>query len=418
MTYSRTSLSDGELIGRIKLFNECGSAEQAAAKLGIKTRALNESLRVAKAKGLTSYTKITSEADILRTKLKQAEAELAKVERDNISVSEIRKVIYGLAENVPDPPKWPIAKHQAKSSGVPMSIWSDWHYGELVNYDEVGGVNVFNAKVAEKRVRTLVESTIHLAMNHMGPKPKYDGFVLCLGGDMISGEIHEELRETNEMGIQKARSQVEGLLIWGIEQLAKQFGKVYVPCVVGNHGRTTRKPRAKHRVFDNHDFGIYLSLERHFARDKRVHIHIPSEPDALVTVAGHRFFLTHGDALGTAGGDGLIGALGPITRGAIKIGRQQAQVGRDFDTLLIAHWHQYIPRSDASRVICNGALKGYDEYASTLLRAAYARPSQALWFVHGRYGITAQWPVYLEEDRRPHIKNAPWVQWQDHRRAA
>lgn len=412
------TLSDSELINRLKMLAEHGGNRQrTAAAMGLGRAAFAHSIVQAKAKGFTSFSKVTNEADILRSKLKMMQLELAKTTADNITVAEIRTKIYGLAENVPEPPKWLVKPGKAKSSGIPMAFFSDWHYGEIVEYAEVGGTNVFNAKVAKARVKLLVEKIIELCFHHM-VKPNYPGLVLCLGGDMISGEIHEELRETNEMGIQQARVQVEGLLIWAIKELAKRFGKVYVPCVVGNHGRTTRKPRAKHRVFDNHDYGIYLALEREFKNDKRVQFHIGAEPDALLTVAGHRFLLTHGDALGTAGGDGIIGALGPITRGAIKVGRQQAQIGRDFDTLLIGHWHQYIPRSDASSVICNGALKGYDEYANTILRAKYARPTQALWFVSKDHGITAQWPIYLEKDRRPQIKNAKWVSWQEYRSAA
>lgn len=414
MSSGRAAFSDAELVQRLMLVEQCNNNKsEAARRLGTAQSAFVRSIQEAHRRKLTAASKVLTEADKWKTKAKMLEQELAATTRHNISVEEIRKTLYNLSENIPDPPAWPLKLRKGKTNGVPMSIWSDWHYGELVNYDEVGGVNVFNAKVAEHRVQTLVNSTIHLCMNHMGPKPKYDGFVLCLGGDMISGEIHEELRETNEMGIQKARTQVEELLIWGISQLADHFGRIFIPCVVGNHGRTTRKPRAKHRVYDNHDFGIYLSLERHFRNDKRVRIYTPAEPDAFFTVAGHRFLLTHGDAIGTGGGDGIIGALGPITRGTIKIGRQQAQVGRDFDTAIFGHWHQYIPRSDASRVIVNGALKGYDEYANAILRALYARPSQALWFVHPSKGITAQWPIYLEEDRRPHLKAAPWVQWQE-----
>ena len=297
-----------------------------------------------------------------------------------------------------------------RTLGVPMTVWSDWHHGERVNKAEVAGVNEFDRAISRRRVRKLVETTIDLAKNHM-TSPKYPGAVVCLGGDLITGGIHEDLRETNDGSVQQSVLEVEELCMWGLEQMANAFGRVFVPCVVGNHARGTPKVRFKRHVIQSHEWGIYCRLERHFKRDKRIQFMIPEESDAYFTVCGHRYLLTHGDMLGVKGGDGLIGALGPITRGAIKVGRGEAQVRRNFDTLVMGHWHTYIPRSEASSVIVNGALKGYDEYARSGLRIPYARPSQALWFTHPRYGITAQWPVYLE-DQKSSLDAAQWVQWQ------
>ena len=59
---------------------------------------------------------------------------------------------------------------------------------------------------------------------------------------------------TNEREIMPTLLDVHGLLIWCIETLAKEFGRVFVPCVTGNHGRNTHKIRAKGRNFTNFDW--------------------------------------------------------------------------------------------------------------------------------------------------------------------
>jgi len=138
---------------------------------------------------------------------------------------------------------------------------------------------------------------------------------------------------------------------------------------------------------------------------------VPNEVDAHFAIYGHRFMLTHGDTLGVKGGDGIIGALGPIARGAIKVGRSEAQCGRDFDTLLIGHYHTYIPRGDAVPVLANGSLIGYNEYARLLLRAGPTRPTQALAFIHPKRGITAQWPIYLDGAERRKPGSTAWCSW-------
>jgi predicted phosphodiesterase len=406
---SNAPLSEAEIIDRLKVVEQYGSPSAAARVLGISRDTLRHTLAQAAQRGLTAASVPTNETERWKTKALAVQRELASIERDNISASEIRRTLYRLADITPDPPKWIATPTKAKAPGIPMTIWSDWHYGEVVFADQVGGVNSFDRAVAKTRVKRLVDSTMDLCFNHM-VNPSYPGIIVCLGGDMISGSIHDELRETNDGPVQMSLLEVQEQLIMGLTAMAEKFGKVFVPCVVGNHGRTTLKPRAKNRVFESYEWNLYCQLERYFANDRRVQFAIPNEADVHFNVLGHRFCLTHGDTLGVKGGDGIIGAIGPITRGAIKVGRSSAQLGRDFDTLLMGHWHSYVARGDTTPVIVNGSLKGYDEYARLMLRVPYSVPSQALWFVHGKYGITAQWRVLLEERK----KTGPddWVTWQ------
>ena len=343
-------------------------------------------------------------------RVRTLERELKNINKEQDSAASIREAIYRLSAQAPKPPRWIAKPAKGGLTGVPMTIWSDWHWGEVIRAEEVGGANEFNRTIAKRRVQILVDQTIDLALKHM-VKPEYPGIVICLGGDFYTGTIHDELRETNEGFVFQVLQELQDQMAAAITQMAKAFGKVFVPCVVGNHGRTTTRPRAKGRVYENYEWNLYCQLERHFRGNKDVQFLIPGETDAYFSVMGHRFLLTHGDSLGVKGGDGIIGALGPITRGAIKVGRSEAQIGRDFDTLLIGHYHTYIPRSDASAVIANGSLLGYNEYARLMLRVPYARPSQALWFVHEKHGLTAQWNVYLDSlKHRPRPKHE-WVTW-------
>lgn len=406
-------LSDAELVERLKAYEEHGSSTKAAPLFGCKSAAFRASIIEAKARGLTAKTKVVDEVEQLRSKLRKSEAELKSIVRDNITAADVRQRIYDLAAETPSPPAWLHKKPHVGMTGIPITIWSDWHWGETVFPEQVGGVNTFNREIAKARVTKLVDTTIELAKHHM-VKPNYPGIVVALGGDMITGMIHDELRETNDGPLQVTLLEVQEVLISALTRMADEFGRVFVPCVVGNHGRGTLKPRAKNRVFDSYEWNLYCQLERWFKAtgDDRVQFLIPAEADAHFAVYGHRFMLTHGDALGVKGGDGIIGALGPIARGTLKVGRSEAQLGRDFDTLLIGHWHIAVPRGDAIPVIVNGALKGYDEYARLFLRAPYSRPSQQLFFVNPKYGVTAQWTVYLEKQIASG-DSAEWLTWEN-----
>ena len=357
----------------------------------------------------TDAERLADAASIIRQKnkdLREQKQLIESLRKEHDDARSIRENIYRIAAYDPDPPEWTVREGRAGARGVPATIWSDWHYGEVVR---MPGVNSYDKAVAKKRVQRLVEATIDLSFNHMGrAKVAYPGCVVALGGDMLGGDIHEELTRTNDRTTQQAIEDLIDLIGAGLDAMATAFGKLFVPCVVGNHGRSTKKPTLKERVFTSHEWNVYCGLARYFRNSKNVQFKIPETADCAFNIFGHRYLLTHGDSLGAKGGDGIIGALGPIMRGNLKVHRSEAAIGRDFDTLLIAHWHQYITLPG---LIVNNSLKGFDEFAHLVLRAPFSLPSQALWFTHPERGITPHWEVCLEGKLKA-VSSLPWVSWQ------
>ena len=161
--------------------------------------------------------------------------------RNNDTAESIRKEIFGLAEHSPEPPTWLSGKSVKNGErGGPMVMLSDLHYGEVVNPDEVGGVNKFNMKIAAERIKRFTDITVDLCFNHMGRATvAYPGIVVCLGGDLIGGDIHEELLATNDRTPHQSVNDLTDLLAGSLDKFADKFGHVFVPSVVGNHGRST-----------------------------------------------------------------------------------------------------------------------------------------------------------------------------------
>lgn len=91
----------------------------------------------------------------------------------------------------------------------------------------------------------------------------------------------------------------------------------------------------------------------------------------------------------------MIGCLGPIIRGDHKKRSRNAQIDMEYDTMLLGHFHQYLHHG---RVIVNGSLKGYDEYAYTN-NFGFEQPQQALWLTHPRHGQTFRMPVFVGNQR-------------------
>jgi hypothetical protein len=220
---------------------------------------------------------------------------------------------------------------------------------------------------------------------------------------MLTGDIHEELSETNEVPNMVSLVDLHGVLEAAIKALADSFGRVFLPCVTGNHGRNTHKMRAKNRAFTNFDWLLYRFLQKTFEGDDRVQFMIPDGSDAHYSVYNHRYCLTHGDQF--RGGDGMIGALGPIIRGDHKKRSRNGQIDLGYDTLLLGHWHQLI---QLQRLIVNGSLKGYDEYAAQG-NFGYEIPQQACWITNPEHGITFSMPIQLEQPKRAPAQE--WLAW-------
>ena len=331
---------------------------------------------------------------------------------------QVRKSIFEIAHSKPTIPAWLSAPsaHSGTDSviGVPILFGSDWHWGEVVNPNEIGGVNEYNLDIARARLRRLIDTTIDLLTNHM-VNPQYPGIVFGLGGDMVSGDIHDELSETNEMPIMPIVLDLVDHLYVAIKRLKEVFGRVFLPCVAGNHGRNTHKVRSKEFNYNSFDWLIYQQLDKLFAEDPDVVFFIPDGTDALVSIAGHKYLFSHGNQF--RGGDGMVGALGPIMRGDHKKRGRNAQVGQEYDTLVIGHWHQLV---QMKRVIVNGSLIGYNEYAYTS-NFGYEPPQQALWVSHPSHGITFSMPVNVGEDfgkKKRAGKDQPWVAFHEVKKAA
>jgi hypothetical protein len=286
-------------------------------------------------------------------------------------------------------PKWVYTPKAVKSPGVPKIFLSDFHWGENVRREQVGGVNAFNLTIARNRLRAVIETTIALS-KILSPDMDYPGIVAPLAGDMVSGNIHDELAATNELNTMPTLLDLYKNLVPAIALLADTFGNVFVPCVSGNHDRDTKKTWAKDRNHTSFGWLLYQFLAAHFAADKRVTFYIPDSSDALYRIYDLRYLTTHGDQF--RGGDGIIGPLGPITRGAQKkLARNQA-VGQDFDVMEFGHFHT---RMLSARLRGNSSLKGYDEYAAAS-NFGFERPSQNFTVTHPDHGITFDAPVYCD----------------------
>lgn len=324
-----------------------------------------------------------SESRILRKLLGEKEAELIRSHRELALYDRVWKA----------KPKWAV-KHSAQRSqhsGTLVSILSDTHYGEVVDPREMDGENAYNMAIAESRTKRYFAKLIELPREYLHGIT-YDGIVLALGGDLVSGDIHDELTETNELSTYETIETVLPWLIAGVNSLVEAYGNVHIVSAPGNHGRRTRKPHAKRFSAENADTHIARLLAQSVTGAT---FDIPRSIDVNFSIYETHFTLEHGQKF--RGGDGQVGALGPIKRGVLRKKHQTQAVHKPFDIMLLGHFHQLVV-APGQGFIANGALKGYDEYARG--EHYVAEPAQqALFLVSPQHGVQASMPV-LVSDRK------------------
>ncbi|KJC51094.1 hypothetical protein UP09_03375 [Bradyrhizobium sp. LTSP885] len=341
----------------------------------------------------------------LQDQVNRLTKDLRKALRDGNSNDIISDVLGGIVNTPKAIPAWvrkaeKRERHKATPE-VPVTMWSDWHLGEVVTKAEVNGANEYNMTIARERIERLFSVTEKLLTeNHTN---NYPGMVINLTGDMVSGGLHPELVATDELEAIPASIKAFEWIAGGIARFADKYGRVYVPCVPGNHGRTTHRPEFKRYYRKNYDWLIYQMLIRHFASDPRVQFDVRPSNEVLYRVFNIRYLLLHGDMLGVGGGDGIIGAIGPIRRGEVKKSGAYSSQGTPFDMMLHGHYHQklWLPNSTGA-----GSPKGYCEYVKNALNAKPERPTQPLWSVHEKHGQTAHWDVYVD---KPPKKSSEWM---------
>lgn len=288
-------------------------------------------------------------------------------------------------------PKWVAAKRAPSKAkhGTPVLMLSDLHLDEVVDEAEMMGINKFDRAIAEKRLAEVIDSTVWLTKKYVAGL-EFDGIMVAMLGDVITGVIHDELARTNEAPVPASIVHWVPLLASALRHLADEFGRVFVPCVDGNHDRFYEKIPSKQRAESSFAWIIYNWLADTVRDDDRIEFRITPSTDQIVPVYDTTFLLTHGDQFRSAGG---VGGIYPsLLKYLLRAHDMYATVGKSWDYALMGHWHQYLTGKD---FFINGSLKGYDEYAKNS-KFGFEPPQQSLFIVTPERGIVQRLPVFAD----------------------
>lgn len=274
-----------------------------------------------------------------------------------------------------------IYKPKPTSGGQPCTHVvqiTDWHYGGVVEPDEIEGFGEFNPDIAQARVDDLMHKLLKKTDDQR------HGYIVphlhIIGtADYISGDIHQELQVTNAFPapVQAVRC---GYLLGGfIAGMAPHFETVTVDLVtLDNHGRLTKKPQASQGGLNNWGYVTAEVASQHVRDITNVKVRIHAKPSALVAVGPERYLCFHGHQIkGWAG----IPYYGLDRRTAMEAVKRMGLPDCAFTRLVSGHLHHAV---DSMYWRTGGSLSGTD--ANDHNNGRKSDPHQTAWFVHPVHG--------------------------------
>jgi hypothetical protein len=283
----------------------------------------------------------------------------------------------------------PARKARAAKGGATVIVaLSDWHVEERVDPATVNGLNDYDLEVADRRIAELAERFAAL-LEHERQLVTVDHVVVWLGGDFLSGHIHEDTAEMAQLA-PLAATRWAGERIRGfLDMVAGMARRVTVATNSGNHGRSTPKLRVGTELDHSFEQDLYLRLSAE-ERQANVQWQVGTGYLNVVDLDGFKVRFHHGHAVSYGGG------VGGITIPTNKAIAAWDRIDRA-DLTVFGHWHQF-SWLRSSRYVSNGSLIGHSAYA-TRIKASYEPPCQAFVVVdHGRREVTKALPLFCDRD--------------------
>lgn len=277
--------------------------------------------------------------------------------------------------------------YHKKREATAVALLSDLHVDEPVRLGETPVKNEYNPAIADTSMNRFFSGLEWLIKFHREVFEIRD-IVLWLGGDFMSGHIHEELK------ISTSGTPIETLL-WlrprlqaGIDFLLKdpKTERIIIPCSYGNHGRTTFRSYRSLGAVHSYEWLLYQWLGAIYENEPRVSILADRSAHQYLKVYDWDLHFHHGDEANYGGGIG--GITVPLNKAISQWDKAAKCHYHNF-----GHWHQYL---DTGRLALNGSMIGYSAYSMSI-KAEPEPPVQSFYLIDSKRGKTCKSPIWVRD---------------------
>lgn len=317
----------------------------------------------------------------LRSRVKSLERRLAEYKADTGSLMSFFHDVYEEIEQIkPFKIEYRTPRKRAIVDSPISCVLhnTDWHMGAVQQPDEIEGFSEFSPEILEKRIGYLDDKVLRwvevLRSGYIIPE-----LVILSTGDMISGDIHEELKITNAFPSPVQVVRAAELFAKQVAFFAPHFETVRVEWISeDNHSRLTRKPQASEAGLNSLNYLVGYIARSRLEAHRNVTFNIYPMFQSTISVQTRRYLLTHGHMGGTWLGYPYYVAERKAGKEALK--RMRHNRGK-FDKIIMGHWHS----SMRHEVYWIGpSVQGTTTYDHQAGRDG--GPAQAAWMVHPKYG--------------------------------
>jgi len=335
--------------------------------------------------------KITEQIVLRRenAEIKSLKKQLEEAVKDYEQLSDLYDIALALKTQDISKIKSPEVKpnNSIKNEATAIVQLSDTHFGKIILPATVNGLNEHNPDIAKKRMDKLAENLLSL-VNKERAEVKIENLVLGLGGDFMENSM---LHDHSQMAT--AFSQMEELLFSRellhkfIKTIAEngKFKKIILPCVRGNHSRTTKKMNSTIDYRTNFEALLYNLLKQDFS-DSLFEWYAPDSDICEFQVFNKRIRSLHGWQVKSGGGIG--GLTIPLNKYILRMD----QISK-CDYNLMHHYHSLsYPTANCT---LNGSLCGYDTFAMQI-GASFQKPMQSFQLLDKNRGFTIKAPIFCD----------------------
>jgi hypothetical protein len=272
-------------------------------------------------------------------------------------------------------------------------ILSDLHADSPVNRKRVHDYESYDFLACCHRAERLIETTVSHCIDNL-PNYNFETMYVFIDGDLITGEINNAKIHSEWRNMLTSMIKTGSLIGMMVNDLARVFPKVVCVCTSGNHGRFARKVDWK-APLENWDFGTVKFAEAMTRDNKNIQWVIPDAWSAICNILGWNFVVQHGHQIKQNSFSIPYYGIDRKTQCLTALAAVKNQVNHYY---IQAHRHRGATIGHTTgEVLMNGAFVATDEYAFEEL-AAYSEPSQLLFGIHEKYGVSWRLPVRLRKD--------------------
>lgn len=279
-----------------------------------------------------------------------------------------------------------------------VACFSDYHFGSLIDPKVTGGIGGYNVETARRRLVDWRDNVLRFTQMMQAIMPVPELHILALGDD-LEGNGHMFPTQATQMEI-SVYFQYLGFVDDMSEILIsflQRFDKVHIYKVFGNHGRLSGSKKENYDP-DNFELMAWQTIAERVERvvPGKFTFDISPAYFMIVEILGWDFYLRHGDGVNLR--STYTGALdNKLATNSI--------VGKVIPYMVLGH-HHTATEDEAEidgEIISNGCFVGPSLLSLKMRRPKANRPSQEVFFVHPKKGITHRHRIHLAQ--RDEIRN-------------